>query len=485
MNASPKFQNPRASGRGASQVGFFFLVAATVGFLAPAFFSFVLGGFEEATKMPLHYYETVFAFLCLCVAASQNAKEYLNDRYPIRLLIFAVPVILLALYNYAFSLEQLIPAQADESIKRPLRLCFGLMLFFCTYHLCRQEGRIRTYITALDFMILASSVIVLFEFTFKWMTPWSRYAVYDITANFHPSGLEGDYVNLTYSIQTPLTMAVASSLAMVFGNRERPYGLPNMYLTLATAGLGSLAIICSSSRSGLLGLVGSILIGSFLFRKFLPCFFKPSLIGIIVCAPLLAIILPYMEKEGGSMEEDARLGATYAAYGPIIMTRPFGVPNLVFDPVEPVATQISTSILWEAATKAQDLLGITIDSNTRENAFKDYPHNVLMTIAIDLGWIGLFSFCLIYFYALRPVIRMIKSADGVARITGFVMFSGVLSVLINSAFHNSNILQTEPRNWIYLGLALRFAKNLGGLPMASPEPRQAVSYAAVPAVPSS
>ncbi|MHC5539919.1 O-antigen ligase family protein [Singulisphaera rosea] len=463
-----KFEKLAWVDRLANSTGFFFLVVATIGFLAQGFFAFALEGLEEALKMPVYYYATVLAFLCL--AASIGIKGCLADRSPFPMIAAAIPALLIGAYNFAFVVERLTQLQADESLKRPIRLCFGMMLFFCVYHYCRSERRMRIYISVLYCMIIASSITVILELVLNWLTPWSRYSNFNNVTSFHPAGLEADYVNLTYAIETPIVMSVISALSLFLGDKKKPYAAPVSLLCIVTAGLGTLGIVGSSSRSGLLGLVGSIALASFFFRKQLPSFFKMGLIGMMVLIPLVAVILPFMEKEGGAIQEDARLGATYVAYGPVILLHPFGIPNLVFDPLEPAATQISTNILWLAATEAEDRLGITIDSNTRESAFKDYPHNVLMTVAMDFGWIGVLCISLIYFYTLRPLVRMVAMPDPVVRITAFMMFAGVLAFMLNSSFHNGNVLQSEPRNWIYLGLALRIARNLGGSSAKPEEP---------------
>lgn len=370
------------------------------------------------------------------------------DRLPL-LLAFAA-LIVLALSAFAS------PTGGDgmrENTKRVFKLASGMIIYMYLYHNLNTNLSIKFLLNSYFFVIILSSMVALCELLTGTLVPWK-----EISSPF-PSGLESWYVPFAYSVVTPLSAAILISVcARDFSSFASPR------LAYATGAIGTIGVVITSSRSALLAIILAIPVTSVVLFKINKrlCIKYMALCLILMVAGIS--VYPFMVKD--ETVHETRFYDNYIFYLPIIASHPLGLGDVeIYDEEH---ADVARDKLWTASARAESLFGFEMGEALKVRVLDHAPHNIFMTVGLEYGLIGIVALAGIYIFVFKQGIRAINSPNSPlplrSRELVSVFLASVSALLIHSMFHNNNILQNEPRNWVFLAMICRISRT-DSLPM--------------------
>lgn len=316
-----------------------------------------------------------------------------------------------------------------EALKKSAQLLTGIVAY-CLAFRSFSSPVLRHRLLSVVFLTCGSSgLVALLEGYTRFITPWSVYVGSPQRAGV---GLEGHPVPFVYSLLIPIVLAATVCLARVDG-------LPRT--TRWTAGFGGLlgfvGIAAAASRSGTAGIVLGSAIGVFLLGALrrggrIACI----VLAVVVASPLLVPRIKQLDK--GDISQDARVGATWIAYMPLVASNPLGL-----SPDSPKVREF---------LGARKMLGIQLDAASALEGLAVNPHNAFMTTSVNFGWIPGIVLLLLYLYPAALLLRSYRrAASPESRLWASAALGAIAGFAIHSSFHNSSILIGEMRNWIWIG----------------------------------
>ncbi|EKD27040.1 MAG: hypothetical protein ACD_79C00912G0004 [uncultured bacterium] len=395
----------------------FFFLLSVIGFMSQGLSNYFFGNLFA----PL---QVIFVFISLMFFLFSN--RYLKTGY--------IPVILstIVLFHIVFiNLDRL-----DNVLIRFFQIVTGMIIYFLALHISLNNLWLKRLFKVLFLMVCINAIFGIKEIADLSPFPWSCF--YGANINGEAVALDWLPVSLGYSLASPVTIAVIFS---IYRNSISSY--PGKYLSLITAILGMVLIIFSHSRSTLFAVIAGVLVAIILNIKKTNALIT-GLIVSFLCMIILSIPLIQSYRKIDFVK-DPRLIDNFKTYLPIIMANPFAANS-----------EGESAILL----KAQKLYGISIDEQTKMNALSlSSAHNSILTTGISLGLIPMLILISLYVYlviiSLKTIFR--KEEDSEVRFMSCLMLSAFTSYIVHSHFHNAGLFLGEMRNWIYIGILVRFA----------------------------
>ncbi len=324
----------------------------------------------------------------------------------------------------------------------------GMMIYFIAMHLSLYDSWLTRLLKVLFIMVCLNALFGIKEILESSPLPWSCFylsKLYGAKIYREAVGLDWFPVALGYSLVCPVTMAVILSL---YGTKVSAN--PGKILSAITGVLGILLIIFSYSRSALLAVIAGVFAAVlFNVRKF--NLISGGLLLSFLCIFMISIPLIQTYRKI-DFAKDPRIIDNFKTYLPIIIANPLA--NI---------TQNESAIL----EKAQNLYGIKVDGETRENALSiSSPHNSILTIGVTYGFIPMAALILLYLYLFVIALRILfsKTVNSEVRFMISLFLSSFIAFVVHSHFHNAGLFLGEMRNWMYVGILVRFSlyPNLSG-----------------------
>lgn len=411
---------------------FLLFTLAFVGFMAQGAVGFLTDPYMERIPLPLHLL-LVYAAALVVLADARARKVMLRGGYG-RIPVAGAMVVMLALV-----LREGIFAMSELESKRLFQIVSGCVIYLFAFVLVRYPKYTRRLLSTLFVMTCASAVLSVVEVVVNVRMPWSFYA--NTGGASFGGGLETFPVSFAYSVLAPCVMAGICVLCRPRGN-----WMPGRLLSMVTLALGTLGLIVSASRSGLMGLAVGCFAGLLLHQRHrlrtLLIVGVPASLALVVLGPLLA-----ERVLKGPVLDDVRLYGTWVTYLPLVIMHPTGVGT--------------DESLYDEVFAAQAELGLQVDQRVVSDALSIAPHNAFLTAGVELGWAAIFVLALIYFNCWRNGRRALRlAADPGPRVLVVALLACIPAILVHMSFHNASLLQGEMRNWLYLGMLSGFAVHL-------------------------
>jgi len=256
-----------------------------------------------------------------------------------------------------------------------------------------------------------------------------------------PTGLESSPVAFPFSV---LGIGMVLLFSWITQKRVgvalvRLPSIPTLFMLLAIF----IGLLATQSRSGILSVAGGLLLLMVGTRRLsLP--FLPT--SVVVFTALVCVVFAQFVKEGTG--QDARLGATWVAYGPVLWHFPLGKP-----------AEFENLDLLDTASlgTADDGYSQAID----QVMFKGKaiaPHNFLLTTGVEFGPGAAVALLLLYWSVMWQGVKRFRTLQRVKYRVPALWLLALLAantcIIIHSCFHNANLATGEMRSWLWLGLLL-------------------------------
>lgn len=327
---------------------------------------------------------------------------------------------------------------------RFIQFSTGLLIAFCTCALFKHEQVQKVIFFALALASAVSGAVAILQLAGYASWTWERTVYMTLHGGWKigaPTGLE------TSSVAFPFSMLGIGIVLLFSWIVQRRTGVVLVRISLIPALVMLLAIFTglfvTQSRSGILSVAGGILLLMVGTRR-LSLKFLPT--TAIVLAAIMCVAYAQFVKDG--TDQDARLGATWAAYGPVLWHFPFGKPQGLENLDVLDAVSLGT---------ADEEYGLAIEQLMfRGKAIA--PHNFFLTTGVEFGPGAAVALLLLYGSALWEGLKRFgvlrRAKDTIPALWLLAFLTANTCLIIHSCFHNANLATGEMRNWLWLGLLL-------------------------------